>query len=267
MNESFFQIKGAIPDVAPDVIFTLFGWPISNSALAIFLILISVALFSFLVVRKFKLIPTGKLQHAVEMFYEGMVSLIVQIAGTRKKAEDILPIIASLFVFVGLANLFSFIPGISSVTFGGTPVFRTPTSDFNTTFSMALAMIVFIQFAAIRRSGLFQYFGRFFQFKKVFLGFKKSVGEGFLALIEFFVGLLDIISELAKILSLSLRLFGNIYAGEVLLVVMFAGLAFLLPSVWMSLSLFFGLIQAVVFGALAAAYYASAIEEDEPVAE
>ena len=76
---------------------------------------------------------------------------------------------------------------------------------------------------------------------------------------------LDIVSELAKIFSLSLRLFGNIYAGEVLLVMIFGALAFALPSLWMSLSLFFGIIQAIVFGALAAAYYASSVPDDESV--
>ena len=265
MFSSLFQIKGTVPDVAPDIIFTILGWPISNSALQIVLILILVILFNTFVVKKFTLKPTTKLQHAVEGLYESMTTFTQQIVGGRKKAQEILPLILSLFVFVGLANLINIIPGLTSITYNGVSIFRTPTSDFNTTFSLAFAMIFFIQIASIRKRGVLAYLGQFVQVKKLFQGFKKGIGEGFTALIEFFVGLLDIVSELAKIFSLSLRLFGNIYAGEVLLVMIFGALAFALPSLWMSLSLFFGIIQAIVFGALAAAYYASSVPDDESV--
>ncbi|MDP3881115.1 MAG: FoF1 ATP synthase subunit a [bacterium] len=258
----FLRRQSEVPDVSPDVVFEIFGWPISNSALQIFFILILVILFNFLVVRKFKVHPTSRVQHFAEWFYNTMVRFVQSITGSEQKARDIMPIVLSLFVFVGLANLINFIPGLTSITYNGVSIFRTPTSDFNTTFSMAATLIIFIQFAAIKRAGIFSYIGKFFQFKQIFQGFKKSIGEGFIAMIGFFVGLLDIISELAKMFSLSLRLFGNIYAGEVLLVVIFGALAFALPSLWMSLSLFFGVIQAIVFGALAAAYYASSVPDE-----
>lgn len=266
MFKELFTKTEAIPDVRPDVVFDIAGWPISNTALQIFFILILIILFNYFVVRKFTLIPKTKLQHAVEGLYEAMVNFTKQITGSEEKAKDIMPLILSLFVFVGLANLINFIPGLTSFTYNGVAIFRTPTSDFNTTFSMALAVIVFVQIAAIRKSGIFSYIGKFVQIKGVYQGFKKGIGEGFTSLIGFFVGLLDIISEIAKVFSLSLRLFGNIYAGEVLLVMIFGALAFALPSVWMSLSLFFGVIQAIVFGALAAAYYASSVDETEPEA-
>jgi F-type H+-transporting ATPase subunit a len=258
----FLRITGEVPDVSPDVVFTILGWPISNSALQIFFILILVILFNFFVVRKFKVHPTSRVQHFAEWFYNTMVGFVKNITGSEQKARDIMPIVLSLFVFVGLANLINFIPGLTSITYNGVPIFRTPTSDFNTTFSMALALIIFIQIAAMKRTGLFAYIGRFLQFKQVAQGFKKGIGEGILAVIGFFVGLLDVIAEIAKTFSLSLRLFGNIYAGEVLLVVIFGALAFALPSLWMSLSLFFGIIQAIVFGALAAAYYASSVPDE-----
>lgn len=264
---SFLQIKGEVPDVRPDVVFHAFGWPISNTALQILLILILAILFCVLVIRRFKVENPGKFQTAVEGLYESMVGFTKQITGSESKARDILPIILSLFIFVGVSNLINVIPGLTSFTYNGVTLFRTPTSDFNTTFSLALALIIFIQITALTRLGVFKYIGQFVRIKPIFVGFKKGVGEGFTAIIEFFVGFLDIISELAKIFSLSLRLFGNIYAGEVLLVMMFGALAFVLPSLWMTLSLFFGIIQAIVFGALAAAYYASSVPEVDPLAK
>jgi len=263
----FFQIKGEVPDVAPDVVFKVLGWPISNTALQIFFILILAILFCALVVRRFKVDEPGKLQTIIEGLYESMVGFVKQITSSEKKAREILPIILSLFVFVGVANLINVIPGLTSITYNEVPIFRTPTSDFNTTFSLALAMIVFIQITTLSRLGVFKYLGRFIRIKPIFVGFKNGLGQGFTAIIEFFIGLLDIISELAKIFSLSLRLFGNIYAGEVLLVMIFGALAFVLPSLWMTLSLFFGIIQAIVFGALSAAYYSASVPETDSLAK
>jgi F-type H+-transporting ATPase subunit a len=260
---NFFRIEGDIPGVAPDVVFRIFGWPISNTALQIFFILILVILFNIFVIRKFKLKKIGRVQHFVEWLYEGMVGFTIQIAGSRKKAQDIMPLILSLFIFVGLANLINFIPGLTSITWNGVTIFRTPTSDFNTTFSMALAVLLFVQFATIKATGIFAYVGRFLQFKQVFLAFRKSIGEGFLAIVNFFIGILDILSEIAKVFSLSLRLFGNIYAGEVLLVVILGAFAYAIPSVWLAFSLFIGIIQAVVFGALSAAYYGASVPDPE----
>lgn len=261
MFSEIFQIKGEIPDVAPDIVFHIFGWPISNTALQIFFILLLSIAFCYFVVRRFTIESRSKFQVAVEAMYEAMVNFVIQLTGSRQKARDVSDIILALFVFVGVANLINIIPGLNSITYNGTPVFRTPTSDFNTTFSMAVTLILFIQIAAMRRLGIFGYIGQFIRVKGLIKGFRQGIGAGFTALIEFFIGFLDIISELAKVFSLSLRLFGNIYAGEVLLVMIFGALAFALPSLWMSLSIFFGVIQAIVFGALAAAYYGTSVPD------
>ena len=263
----FLQVKAELPDVSPDILFRVFGFPISNSGLEIFFILLLTIAFCYFVVRKFTLVPRSKFQVMVEGLYESMVKFIHQLTGSEQKARDILPIISALFTFVGVANLINLIPGLNSITWNGTPIFRTPTSDFNTTFSMAVAMIIFIQIMAMRKLGAFAYVGQFIRVKKLYQGFRQGIGAGFTALIEFFIGFLDIISELAKMFSLSLRLFGNIYAGEVLLTMLFGTLAIALPSLWMSLSIFFGVIQAIVFGALAAAYYGTSVPDDMELVE
>jgi F-type H+-transporting ATPase subunit a len=140
---------------------------------------------------------------------------------------------------------------------------RTPTSDFNTTFGLAIAMVLLIQFLTIRKHGMIKYLGKYFQFKKVWQGFRKGISAGAVATIEFFVGLLDIVSEFAKIISLSLRLFGNMYAGTVLATILLGALAFILPSLWLGMSLLFAVVQAMVFGSLVAAYYSIAVQDEK----
>ena len=100
----------------------------------------------------------------------------------------------------------------------------------------------------------------FIKIKELYNGFRKSFKDGLFSIIDFFIGFLDIISELAKVISLSLRLFGNIYAGIVLTSVIFTGMAYILPSVWVGMGLLFAIVQAVVFSSLITAYYVLAVK-------
>ncbi len=251
---NFLQIKQEIPTVAPEIVFRLADWPISNSFLMSVFVLVLFVLLSFytsLAVRK----PYGYFLAMVETVYEVLISFLRKLSGSERVAKFILPLSASIFMFVALSNIISMVPGLSSITYDGVPIFRTPTSDFNTTFGLALGMIFVINLLSIKDFGLIEYIGKFIQIKNVINGFRSGIKDGVFALINFGIGLLDIISELAKIISLSLRLFGNIYAGEVLIVVLFGALAYIVPSLWMSMSLVFGLVQAIVFSSLITVYY------------
>lgn len=256
------RIARDIPGVEPETVFMLGNLAVKNSTLMTLAILVLSILLVLTVTRRPNLIPK-KAQNTFEYLYEGMVDLVAQITGSKKYTDFLFPLIGSIFLYIGIANLITLIPGVNSFSYNGVPLFRTATADFNTTFGLALAMIVLIQFASLKQIGLFGYLGKFFKFKGIYRGFKKGVGEGFVAIIEFFIGLLDIISELAKIVSLSLRLFGNIYAGEVLAVIILGALAYGLPSSWLALNLLFGVVQAIVFGSLVTAYYMLAVETEE----
>lgn len=255
-------LLGTNPELQPSIVFTIFGWPVTSSLMMIWFVMLLIIVFVIVLNVSLKLIP-GKVQNIFEMLYTAMVNLIDQITRNRAISEKITPLIAALFLFIGLSNVVSFIPGLTSIEFNGHEVFRSPTSDFNTTFALALGMILLIQVQSMRDWGIFGYVGRFIKIKEVFLGFRQGIGPGMNAFIEFLIGLLDIVSELARIISLSFRLFGNIYAGEILMVVILGALAYGLPAVWMGMSAFTGLIQALVFGALATAYYAGAMKEDD----
>ena len=256
----FLQVKRPILGIDPEPVFSILGFPITNTTLLILLIALLFVAFYVFSVRKYKMRPRS-IQSIAEMTYEGIVDLINQITGSKKVTKLLLPLVGAMLVYIGLANLITvLVPGLSSITYDGVALFRTPTSDFNTTLGLAVGAIILTHIVSIRDWGIMGHLGKFLQFKQVFQGFKKSAGDGGVALVGFFVGLLDIIGEFAKIVSLSLRLFGNMYAGEVLMLVIFGGLAYLLPSLWLAMSLLMGVVQALVFGLLVAAYYMLAIK-------
>lgn len=247
------RLQRDIADVDPEIVGTLLGVPFANSTLML-LFIVCVTFGLIFMIKRFTLLP-NTFQSVVEYLFEGIEGLIDQITGSRERTRDIFSLIGALFVFIGFANILPFIPGLMSFTYNGVQLFRIPTSDFNTTFALAVGMLLVVQVVSIMEWGVFGYLGKFFKFRELATGFRKGIGEGFTALIEFFVGLLDIISEVAKVISLSLRLFGNLYAGEVLAVLVLGAFAFILPAAWMSLNMLFAIVQTLVFALLVTAYY------------
>ena len=220
-----------------------------------------VLVFSYFVFKKISVSP-AKWQIVYEAVYEFCYDLVDKITGSPQITKKIFYLIASLFIFIGLSNLLGiFLPFLGSFTYKEVPIFRSPTTDFNVTFSLASAMIIIIQFSSIKKKGIFGYLEEFIKIREVFKGFKEGLNAGLMGIINFLVGLLDIVSEFAKIISLSMRLFGNMFAGEMLAVVLLGFLAYGLPAVWMSMNIFVGFVQAIVFGALTAAYYSLAVKE------
>ena len=256
-------IERDITPLTPDAVFYVGNFPIANSTLMSFAIAILLVLFAIFVVRKFK-VRANKTQTVVEMCYEAVVGLIDQITDSRKHSEKIFPIVGAMLVYLTIANLITLIPGIEQITYNGVSIFRSPTADFNTTFGLALGAVIAINFVSIAEYGVLGHLGKFFKVKEVYQGFRKGISDGFVSLIDFFVGLLDIIGEIAKVVSLALRLFGNMYAGSVLMIILFGAFALIVPSLWLAMNLFVGVLQAMVFAALVAAYYMLAVKpEDE----
>lgn len=259
--EGFIRIQRSIAPLEPDTIFSIAGFPISNSTTMLFVVVGLIAAAGFIFRRRARLIPQG-FQNVVELFYDAVLGVVTQIVGDTRRAERIFPLIFTLIVFIGLSNVLGLVPGLSSITIEGANLFRTATSDFNTTFAIALAMVVFLQIVTIREWGLLAYIGKFIQIREVIQGFRQGVGAGVTALINFFIGLLDIVSEIAKIVSLSLRLFGNMFAGEVLATVILGSIAFVVPALWMSMGLLSAVVQTMVFSFLVTAYYTLSLKPE-----
>lgn len=258
-----FRIDREITSIHPDTILSIGGFKITNTTLLSFLILIILGYFSFVTVRKFRLRP-NKTQTFIEMIVEAMLGLISQITGNIKNAQYIFPLVATIFVYLAISNLIGMIPGLTSITFAGASIFRSPTTDFNTTFGLAVGCVVVLNILSAKDWGVIGHIGKFFKFKEIIHGFKKGISDGLMAIIDFAIGLLDIVGEIAKVISLSLRLFGNMYAGEVLAALMLGAFAYFVPIAWSAMSLLSGIVQAIVFGALVTSYYMLALKEEEP---
>lgn len=243
-----------LTSIHPEIVFSIGNFGIANSTLMILLIAIiflSIGIFS---VRKFALIP-GKFQVGFEMVYEQIFGLVEQITGSKKETEKIFPIIGTILVYFAVSNVIAFIPGLTDISYNGIALFRTPTSDINTVLGVSISAVIALNLVALKEWGIRDYIGIYLPIKNIYTGFKKSLMDGFVALVDLFVGVLNIVGELAKTISLSFRLFGNVYAGQVLSIIIMGGLAYGLPAVWTVMSLFTGLLQGMVFASLVAVYY------------
>ncbi|MEK7658641.1 MAG: F0F1 ATP synthase subunit A [Patescibacteria group bacterium] len=196
------------------------------------LILLSVA---FLIYKKINIIP-GKLQSVVEMGTEGLLGLMESTLGSMEKAERYFPLIATIFIFIMASNLMGILPGVGSLMIENAgkevPLFRSPAADLNFTLAFAVISVIVTNILGMMAVGVFPHIRKFINFKNP---------------ISFFIGILELISEMAKIISLSFRLFGNVFAGEVLLTIIFFLAPYFIPLPFLFLELFVGLIQAFIF--------------------
>lgn len=217
--------------------------------------------------------PKGA-QNIFEILLEQAISLADTVTGDRKKTEKFLPMVLALFLFILVNNWLGLLPGIGTIGFvesEGThsvfvPIFRGATADINTTLAISLFAVVMSHILGVISVGAWKHFNKFVNFNALVAipkKFKKDPTIAMVNPIKMFVGLIEIIGEVAKIASLSLRLFGNIFAGEVLLASMMAIFAFFLPLPFMFLELIVGIVQALVFAILTLAFMSIATTAEE----
>lgn len=197
------------------------------------------------VIRKKTALIPGRFQGAVETIVGGLYNFMNDIIGDSKKTSKYFAFIATILLFILMNNWLALLPGLSAVgiheaTEHGeifVPLFRTTNSDLNMTLILAVTAVIMIQVFGTAALGIFKYGHKFFRNP-----FKDPIGA--------FTGLLELASEIARMISFSFRLFGNIFAGEVLLVIVSFLLPYGAPLPFMFLELFVGLVQAVVFATL-----------------
>lgn len=216
-------------------LFSIGGFNITNGLLMTLIASLVLIAFSIILRSKIRMVP-GKLQGAVEMGVEGLLGLMESTLGSMEKAEKYFPLVATIFIFILTSNLLGIFPGVGSLQFhsvtGEVPLFRSPAADLNFTLAFAIISVILTNIIGMASVGAFKHLGKFFNFKGP---------------IDFFIGILELISELAKIISLSFRLFGNVFAGEVLLTIIFFLVPYFIPLPFLFLELFVGLIQAFIF--------------------
>ena len=235
---------GLVITLAAERLFSLWGIPVTNSLIAYWLIIVALLLGAFLIGRSLKLSP-GKVQAGVEMFFEYVLKMMEDMLGTRELALRYFPLVATIFIFILAANWFEFLPIIGSITANGVPLLHTPTADLNVTIALALIAFFVIEISGIAALGILKYGGKFVNIHNGAIGF--------------IVGLLEIIGNLARIISFSFRLFGAIFAGEVLLLVIAHFLPYIASVPFMAFEVFIGLLQAGVFAILTMAFIKLAI--------
>lgn len=242
-----------IPTMAPETLFHIGKLPITNTVINTWLaIVVFFALGLFL--RKRIHLKPSKMQNFMEFFLEKLMAYFDQVTGDRKKTLRFLPIVGSVFFFILLSNWLGLMPGTGSIKMGETMLFRPANTDLNLTLAMAAVAVVSSHVFGLITVGVFTHLNKFIQIGTFIKSLNKGPVAIFTAVIELAVGLIEIVSEFAKVLSLSLRLFGNIFAGEVLISVISSLVAIAVPAPFMMLELLVGLIQAAVFTMLTLVY-------------
>ncbi len=230
---------------------SVFGFPITNALIMAWLVMLILIGFAYFFRKNLALVP-GKLQAGVEWLFEGALSYMTEVLESEALARKFFPLVATIFLFVAFINELEFFPGVGSIGFFHAseflPVLRAPTTDLN--FTLALAMIAFftIEVTGIAMLGFFRYAGKY-------VNVHSPIG--------FAVGLIELVSNVGRLISFSFRLFGNIFAGEVMVMVAGYFLPYLLPAPLMGFEMFIGLVQALVFAMLTLFFIKLAIAAPE----
>jgi len=265
-----------LPPLSAEPLITIGSFPVTNAYVNSFLTMVGFVIFAFLINKAVKkyygqrmAAPRGLLN-----FFESLLEMLFkyfdQVTGDRKKTIRFLPIVGTLFFFILISNWIGLLPGIGSIGIYKVhegakefiPIFRGANADLNMTLAMAILAVVASHVLGILTIGFFKYANKFIKLGDLWHAIKSAKPINILiAIVEFFVGLIEVFSEVAKMVSLSLRLFGNVFAGEVLLTVMASLVAFVVPLPFIALELLVGLIQATVFAMLTLVYLSIATAE------
>jgi F-type H+-transporting ATPase subunit a len=241
--------------IGPEILFHLGPLTVTNSLLlGVIGTLIVIALF-MTTVRQMRANKMGRLAHFMYWMFETMYDTATEVIGDRKVARNVMPYAVTLVFFFAINNWLGILPGIGSITYHDEPLFRGVAADMNTTFALAIMSMGLAQAWAIKRRGFFGNAKRYLQ-------------NPFKDPLHAFEGMLEIVAEFSRTLALSLRMFGNVFGGEVLLIVIAYLLGVASPlalPVFYVLELFVGAVQAYVFFMLTVAFISLGIpsQDDE----
>ncbi|MEK7630831.1 MAG: F0F1 ATP synthase subunit A [Patescibacteria group bacterium] len=240
--------------IKAEELFHIGTFSVTNSFLLSVITLVVLLFVAMLVYRKISIIP-GKLQSMFELLMEWLLGVMDSVFGNRHASEKYFPLIATIFLFIMISNWFGLLPivgslGIHAVHDGHhlfVPLLRAPAADLNFTIALAIISVFSIQFFGVLAIGFTRHFSKYFTLKNPILTF---------------VGLLEFIAEFVKIISFSFRLFGNVFAGEVLLIIIGFLVPYGVPLPFLFLEVFVGFIQAFIFAMLTMVFVAMAVNKE-----
>ena len=264
------ELKPATQEVTTES--TLYAEPImhfgtftvTNALFTSWVVVFVLIIISIIVKLSIKRIPKG-IQNLFEILIEEAEKLCDQVTSSRAITNKAFPIVFAVFMFVLLNNWFGILPlggfGLIEMTEHGKmfiPIFRSGTADINGTLPLAIMSVIGANLFGIFSIGLWKTINKYVNLNalgSIFTKVRKDPSVLMTAPIMFAVGLLELVGEFAKVASLSFRLFGNVFAGEVLLASMGAIIAFVLPTPFLLLEVLVGVIQAFIFAILTLVYY------------
>ena len=248
------------PELPAEVVFHPFGFPITNSIIAAWLTVIVLVGFSYAVTRRLRIIPR-RLQVLLEFILGTLFNFCQSVAGERN-GRRFFPIVATIFLFVAFNGWLSLLPGFGSILFTNAEgesihLLRAANTDINMPLAIALMSFVFVEYFGIKSLGL-GYLKKFINLGGFLNGLgqlaRGKLGAGlngiFLGMVTIFIGFVETLSELIRIISFTLRLFGNMTAGEILLLVATFLVPFLFALPFYGLELLVGFVQALIFAGL-----------------
>lgn len=228
--------------LAAEPLFRIGTFPVTNTLIMAWSVVGVISVAAIAAGRRIALIPRG-IGNALEAVVEWLLDMIDAVTGDRAKSARFLPIVATIFLFVIVSNWIELVPGLGTIGIFNdregervlVPFIRSSSADLNVTLAVAIISVLTTQVFGIRELGFWKHMKRFLNFSNP---------------IYTFVGLLELVSEFAKVVSFSFRLFGNIFAGEVLLIVISTLAPYIIPLPFLVLELFVGFVQALVFSML-----------------
>ena len=229
-------------NLKPEVLFLFFNIPLTNTFLTTLLVdlLLVFVSISFYYYYTREVEAESFFVKIIKVLVYELLKIIDSVTRDRKLSKMVFGLIATLFIFIAVSNLLALIPGFLGSFYiltpdGKVPLLRSPNSDLTLTLSLAIISLLSTQYFSLKILGWNSYLKRFFNFS---------------SLIKFILGFFELISELIKLLSFSFRLFGNVFAGEVLLLVLGFLIPYFIPLPFMILEVFVGVIQAFIFSVL-----------------
>lgn len=247
---------------------TVGSLPVTTALLTSWVAVIIIVAVSLVLRARLRTIP-GKLQHLFEVVIEGGLSLADQVTNNRRISERVFPVSISIFFFVLINNWLGLMP-LTAIGFVDNNVFhpflRSGTADINTTIALAVIAVIGANIFGVISIGAWKMFNKYVTVKAIGTAIRdvrKDPMKLLTAPIHFFVGIIEVIGECAKVASLSFRLFGNVFAGEVLLASMTALFAYAVPIPFIFLEVLVGAVQAFIFALLAVVYFTIAASDHD----
>lgn len=218
---------------------TFMGIPVTNTLIMSFVVSLILIVFAVMFGSRLRMLP-GKFQTFFELLFTTVQDFVATTLENKVWTRRLLPLLLTLFLFIGFANVTEFTPGIGSIKFtndaGETvPLLRSVNTDLNVTLALTIIVVLLIEIAGIVALGFWRYAGKFFNFSSP---------------INFIVGIIEFVSEMSRFISFSFRLFGNVFAGEVLIGVVAFFMPYFLPVPLMAFEMFVGIVQGAVFALL-----------------